>query len=79
MIEVSGANNIEACGFQRLRNQTCIVSRGFKRSSFVGSVAKNQRNPLFRARVARRNSNYECEEQTDEWQEVPGEWHDTLI
>jgi hypothetical protein len=58
MIEVSGANNIEACGFQRLRNQTCIVGRRLKRSSFVVPIAKNQRNPLFRARVARRNSNY---------------------
>jgi hypothetical protein len=77
VIEVSRANDIEPCGFQRLRNQTCIVSRGVKRPSFIVPITKNQRNPLFRARVARGNSNCECDKETNEWQEVPGEWHDT--
>ena len=39
VVEIAGADDLKACRFQRLRDQTCVVGSSFKRSGFIGSIA----------------------------------------
>ena len=59
VVEVARADDLKACSFQRLCDQTCVVGRSLKRSSFIGCIAQDQRDPLFRARAAWSSSDRE--------------------
>ena len=47
-IEVAGADHVEACRLQGLRDQTGIVGRGCQRRFRIGGIADHQRDTLFR-------------------------------
>jgi hypothetical protein len=41
IVEVAGAHDVEACRFQRLRDQACVVGSIFQCSGLVGCIAQD--------------------------------------